>query len=271
MRLYFLMIISVVMLSCNKEAALTPSDFGKLYTLPQGNNSYDDSIMACYNKYQTYILYKFTQQDYVYNYIELKTDSAFVANPLYISAALRFLHTELLNVYPESFLQKTMPFKILLAAYLGSGTNRNPKGFASTISMLAIGWADSALAQKTPAELKLLRGYMHRYYNERAYRVDLVKVPAEFAALAPALYGSVNAANKYSLGVLDPHGNDLNLASDFLSYIEVITSQSKAQLEAGILRPAVDTKGLIRKKYNIVLNYFQTGFGVDLQAIGERP
>jgi len=35
------------------------------------------------------------------------------------------------------------------------------------------------------------------------------------------------------------------------------------------LHPGVDTKGLIRKKYEIVIAYFKSTFGVDLQAIGD--
>lgn len=271
MRIYFLMIIAAVMVACNKEAALTPTPPEVMYTLPQGNNSYDDSIMACYNKYKTYILYKFTQGDYAYNFIDKKADSAFVANPAYIGLALRFFYEQVLNVYPESFLQRTMPYKVLLAAYIGAGQTRSVRGFASTQSMLAIGWADSTLRDKTPAQLKQLRGYLHRHYIERAYRVNSVIIPQEFIALSPALYGNVNNSNRYSLGVLEPHGGALNQATDFLGYVEAITSQSKAQLEAGVLRSTVDTKGIIRKKYNVMISFFQSQYGVDLQAIGERP
>jgi hypothetical protein len=271
MRLYYLLAIITVLFACNKEAALTADPAAPLYTLPQGNHSYDDTIMTHYKKYGSYILYRFTQGDYSYNYIDRKSDSAFNANPAYIGTALRFFKTQLLDLYPEAFLQKTMPFKILLASYIGTSTTRNAKGFSSTNNMLAIGWADSTLAQKTPAELKQLRAYMHRFYIERAYRVKTITVPAAFVALAPPLYSSITAATKYSNGILAPTGTDLNLAIDFLEYVEVIAGTTKAELENTFFKPTVDTRGLIRQKYEIVVNYFLTIHGVDLQAIGDMP
>lgn len=271
MKLYYLLAVVTILFACNKEAALTADPVKPRYTLPQGNHSYDDTIMDLYRKYGTYILYKFSQEDYTYDYTTTKKDSAINANAAYIGTALRFFKTQLLDLYPESFIQKTMPFKILLASYIGSGDTRSPKGFTSGNSMLAIGWADSTLAQKTPAELKQLRSWMHRYYLERAYRVKSIKAPDAFVALAPRLYGDVTEENKYSLGVLVTNGSGMNLGVDFMAYIETITGNTKAQLEAGVLSPQIDTRGLIKKKYDIVINYFLAEFNVDLQAIGELP
>ncbi|MCW3467031.1 hypothetical protein [Chitinophaga nivalis] len=273
MRVYYLLALIILLMACKREAALTPSPATPMYTLPQGNHGYDDTIMTCYKKYGAYILYRFTQDDYSYNYSDRKSDSAFVANPVYISAALQFFKTQLLDVYPESFIQQTIPYKILLASYIGSGATRSAKGFASTNSALAIGWADSTLVQKlqSPAAVKQVRSWLHRYYIERAYRAKIIQVPEAFAALAPSLYGAISPETQYEKGVLGTPGSDLNLVVDFLAYVEAITGNSQAQLEAGLFSRKVDKKGLIRQKYNTVINYFNVTYGVNLQAIGDMP
>lgn len=274
MRRYFVLLASFLMVftACRKEKILTPSVDVPGYTLPQGNHSYDDSIVKFYQKYNCYILYRFTHADFAYNYTTMRPDSAFSANPAYIGNALRFFYDQLVTLYPESFLKKTLPFKVLLASYIGTASKRDTTGFASTISALTIGWADSTLVNKTPAEIKKLRGFLHRFYMERAYRVKSVDIPQAFIRLAPYEYNEVQPYNKYAKGVIgNMYGADMSVVSDFLDYIEAITSHSKAELEATLLSPAVDTKGLIRRKYEIVVNYFTNNFDTNLQAVGEKP
>ena len=50
-----------------------------------------------------------------------------------------------------------------------------------------------------------------------------------------------------------------------------IVSNSYATLTSpgNILDPAVDVNGLIRQRYDMMIAYFKTLFGVDLQAIGD--
>jgi len=57
---------------------------------------------------------------------------------------------------------------------------------------------------------------------------------------------------------------------DWDKIIEAIVSNSYDVLTSSgnILSPDTDTKGVYKKKYDVVINYFKTTFGVDLQAIG---
>lgn len=271
MKTYLFPILALIMMACQKEEKLTPTPYESFYKLPQGNTPADDVIMGIWQKYSTYVLYRFTQADYAYGYTSKKADSAFNANPAYVPHALNFFKDQLMALYPESFLRQTMPFKVLLASYIGAGNNRSATGFASTTSMLAIGWADSTILRKTPAELKKMRGSLHYYYWECAYRTYKVTIPKQFAELALD-YSLLGPANKYANGVISNlPGNILSVGSDFMSYIELLTSHSTVELEAGIFKPGVDTKGLIRKKYNIVNDYCKNTYGVDLQAIGQLP
>ncbi|WP_341843644.1 hypothetical protein [Chitinophaga caseinilytica] len=272
MKSYFIPVLALVLMACKKEAPLTASPVKKFYTLPQGNAPADKDILDIHGKFGTYILYRFSQDDYAYNYYNELKDSAFNANPAYIDTALGFFRHQLMDLYPEKFLRKTMPFKVLLAAYIGTGTARSATGFATTQSMLAIGWADSTLLQKTPAELRKIRSLMHRFYWERAYRTESFVLPPAFLATAPD-YQKINVNNRYSEGIVADgyYSLNLNAGQDFVAYIELITGKTTAELEAGLFQPGIDTKGLIRKRYQIIVDYYKQEFGIDLQAIGQRP
>jgi hypothetical protein len=274
MRLYILTLLSVILMGCHKEAALSPSLPEMPDPLPQGNNSYDDTIKACFDKYQTYILYRFDQADYSYDHISKKTDSAFNANPAYISPVLRLLHEHLFGFLPENFLKKTMPYKILLASYIGGGTARSATGFDFTYASLTVGWADSTLLNiNSPAMLKTLRVNMIRAYMARAYRSTALNVPQEFLLSMPAKlsYANINSVvNKNQCGVIEPWGTQLNVGTDFLGYIQAIATRTKTDIENTYFRPNVDVNGLYKKKYNIVVAYFQSEFGFDLQELGNR-
>lgn len=272
MRPYLFLFLLIVLAACGRESAPTPTPPAPLHVLPQGNGPVDDTILAFHRQYRSYVLYRFSQSDYAWNYTSTKTDTAFNAHPAYIDTALQFFKKQLMVYYPEAFLQQTMPFRILLAAYIGSGQARSATGFASTNGMLAIGWADSTILNKTPAEAKAMRSQLHRCYWERAYRTLSVDIPPAFAALAPAvgyanLYGSYERLTE---GVVST-APALNLAEDFLSYIELITGKTTAELEAGLFQPNIDQKGLIRKKYNAIVDYYRLEQGIDLQAIGQLP
>ncbi|HEY8388459.1 MAG TPA: hypothetical protein VIK74_07635 [Parasegetibacter sp.] len=265
----YLLAAMVTFNSCRKEEKLTASPPQTFYVLPQGNAPADAIIVDFHQKYGSYILYKFNQSDYAYNYVSKHEDSAFNANPEYIDTALNFFMNQLVVHYPDAFLKKTLPFKILLASYIGSGASRSATGFATTRSALTIGWADSTILGKTAAQAKAMRALLHRYYWERAIRTRSVEIPPAFAALAPS-YSTITNTNRYAEGVVAPAGG-IYLEADFLGYIELITGKTTAELESTLFLPATDKKGLIRMKYDAVQEYFLTEYNLDLKAIGQLP
>lgn len=272
MRIYFLVAILAIVTACNKEAALTPDPVQPMYTLPQGNHSYDDSIVAFHKKYDSYILYKFTQYDYAYNYIDKRTDSAFVADPASIPLALQFLKQHLFSFYPDAFLMKTMPFKILLASSISKNGIPSVPAMAASNSMLAFGYANSTLAQKTPAETKQLRAWLNRAYMERALRVGAINIPPDFMVPIPG-YKNLQEYNKYAAGVVEPINEKLNVVTDLLGFIELATGHTYDELTSPghPLSPNVDVNGQVKRRYSIMISYFQNMYGVDLQAIGNTP
>lgn len=279
-----LTLLSCIIISCHKEAPLVPGKPTDFYKLPQGNQPYDDSIVAFYQKYGSFILYRFTEKDLTYDYSRYLTVKGTEGNPAYIKNTLDYFKSQCLDFYPESFLKKTIPFKIILAAAIDTFSLvnattpttpvRSLTGFCASGNMLAIGWADSTLLLQSPARLKQLRGFMHRSYMEQAIQSSAMDIPAEFAKYAPLKYNEVvglEPANGLIERIGDVAPGRRTVMWDFTSYVCAITGHTKAELDATILSPAYDVKGLVKLKYDVVIRFFQNTYGVNLQAIGDHP
>ena len=74
--------------------------------------------------------------------------------------------------------------------------------------------------------------------------------------------------NYYEQGVIDYYRRSPD--QDWDAFMETIVSNTYTTLTSsgGVLHPGIDTKGVIRKKYDVMIAYFKNAFGVDLQAIG---
>ncbi|MGX5817185.1 hypothetical protein ACWKWU_03265 [Chitinophaga lutea] len=267
-----------ILAGCSKEAPLHPPLLPDLYELPQGQ-PYDATILDFKKQYGSYILYQFQPKDVSY-LIGLRTaDTASPGTPAYVPGALDlFLNTALAD-YPEAFRKKTMPLRILLASSAGKplpGGIIAPyeHGIISNKEMLCIGWTNDRLATLTPEEKKNVVAKIHRNYVSRATMGNSITIPRDFIAALPDFFPSNLADDrpeKYTYGLLEAQQTtSYDVHKDFASYVDLVTGHTTAELEAGVLRPSIDTKGLVRKKMGIVVRHLGE-LGVDLQAIGNRP
>lgn len=284
----WLLLLFAGIVACKREVAPVPSGDKYGYQLPQGNHPFDDAIVAFYKKYHCYILYKYTPVDFKYAITTSLGDTSWQADPADIPPALNFLLKECLQLYPDSFLYKVLPDRILLPARIDSLISVaefgqpitfkfvGSTGFATTDYMMAFAWANNKLPQQTPEQLRMLRGWLHQNLWKRAYNTRQLEMPDSFALYSPD-YRYMNETDFYAAGMVariyDAYKmpNSYSLGRDFTDFIAAITSKSAAELENTVLSPAVDVSGLIRVKRDIVLRYYQRKYGIDLQAIGNRP
>ncbi|MFB6454124.1 hypothetical protein ACE38W_02545 [Chitinophaga sp. Hz27] len=263
---------------CHKEN-IKPDPIPDFYALPQGNQSYDDSIVAFHAKYGTYILYKFSAKDFSYDLNQAVKATATVGNTAYVGDALDFLKSECLNFYPEKFLRKTLPFKILLASAIDSADalhseqpyQRSVTGIYGSQTMMCMAWADSTILHLTPEGRKTLRSYLHKGYARQAIVSGAMSIPLSFLKYIPGYSGTGSSTLSFREGIVEDISrvptSDRAPFWDFAGYVGMITGHSKADLDTTYLSPAVDVNGLIQLKYNAVIQFYMEQ-GVDLQAIG---
>lgn len=169
--------------------------------------------------------------------------------------------------------------KLLLCSQLKQPNGTKSIEMVTGLDFLAVDYGSPEIEDLLADETRILKfkNDLHYLFFDRIVmeRKKLV-APKEFEMISE--YGKKpEKKNMFSLGFLD-WGVEMKVNADILSYIKAITSYSYDELIAetedgdytmiGILNPKKDVNGLIRKKYDALIHYFQNTLHMDLQAIG---
>jgi len=298
-KLLYILIVALsswLMTACKKEAKLTPTtapeNVHSEHDLPQGNHPYDADIQQLFDRYHTLFLYKYVRHDLYYavtedlggtydsasdktikaGYFDVPADQA------YVGKQLDLLKELWLHYYPDSLLKGGLPQKVYLVdsfyfAYPGPGkpTDNWPEMhdvFSGGDYMLTA-WGGARIESITPEEKYSMKGQLNSIFLGFAHTLGTVRPTAAFKVVTD--YSALKWNNTYAVGVIEYNWYGSNGPDfDWDSFVKTIVSNSYTVLTSpgGVLDPSVDVNGLIRKKYDIVIAYFMSNYGVDLQAIG---
>ena len=302
----FLMVIFTIILlqSCTKdEAPLTPSGLSEAYSLPPGNNAFDQTIMGYHQSYGTYMLYKFTDKDVYWSPTanskpvmsavgtwSTGADVA-VADPTYIPAQLDLIKKKWFNFYTDKFLKKFLPAKIMLCSKIDSVSTgfvfggstityvKNVKKVAAYYNYdnIEVNYGDASVATLTKQDSLGFVARINLVFIQSIIARGLSTPTSEFINSADYTTAMTTTTQAYGKGIIiSPFS--VTVQADWNAYITAMVSFSEANLNKstvitdgtaqGILNPTKDTTGQIRKRYNMVRNYFINEYQVDLQKIG---
>lgn len=292
-RLLFMVLSLLLWVGCYEEEPLTPTEGLEFkYTVPQGNHDYDVKIVDWYEKNGFYILYKFDPKDIYFNvsywtgpmYDSLYDSwrgniAATVAEEDYVGKQLKFVEDIFLNFYSDTILNTWMPMKLLLCSQLKQPNGTKSIEMVSGLDFLAVDYGSPEIEDLLADETRILKfkNDLHYLFFDRiVIEKKKLVAPKEFEMISE--YGKrVEQKNMFSLGFLET-STDMKVDADLRKYIKTITSYSYEELIAetgasdytmiGILNPKKDVNGLIRKKYDALIHYFQNTLHMDLQAIG---
>lgn len=309
MKIYFnlmiLLTVTAIVSSCTKkEEALTPSNIDVTYKVPQGSSAYDQTIVNYYNDYGTYLLYKFTERDAYWTPTGWKrpilNDAAgnwsgidvAAADPSAVAAQLDLINKSFFSLYPKPFLKQFLPVKLLLCSKVDSIyttgvfnptyiTTKNVKKIAafSSYDNIYINYGDATVNQMTAAEKLAFLARLNQVFFQNISERGLIKPTNEFIISADYTTSNATQAVAYGKGIVGTYISS-NATSDWNAYILAMVTLSEADLNrsvvntnaslVGILNATKDTNGIIKKRYNLVRNYFINTFQLDLQAIGNK-
>ena len=287
--------MTLALAGCYEEDELTatkaPENVYGEWALPQGNHDYDLRIVEKLKKYATFFLYKYEDKDYwwgVKEDIRWKWDTVkkiaksgyaiSEADEDYVGNQLTLLEETWLNYFPDTLLRRTLPYKVLLADTLmyvdGVKLEVDPERFTwkayniySGYDYICVGWGNKNILTMTAEEKNTFKVDLCCGFLKRLLASLLIQRSIEFTSVST--YGSSIGQNQlYENGLLDI--NARSIESDWEAYIKMIVSTPLVKLEAegGFLHESIDVKGMIRKKYDIMVKYFMDEYSIDLQAIG---
>lgn len=270
----------MAMVACHDEDTLTPTEQPEMgYVLPQGNHDFDKRIVAWQEKANFFILYKFADKDIRWQYGGWLNEEKITYTPAdtnYINEQLDLIEEKFLNFYPSGILKEGMPLKLMLLGQLDDYSSHSHKhNIYVNFDGFAVAWGDKSIDDMTAAQRNLFKAEVNQAFMKTLMNKGLLKIPAAFSKVSDYDDEYYEPEEMYDLGFLALYQS--NAKEDFNKYVEVIISNPKSFLESpsededtdeGILTDSKDTSGLIREKYEAVIDYFNS-LGIDLQKIGD--
>jgi len=298
----FALMVAIMIASCKKdEEQLTPSGIDDTYKVPQGNNAFDQTIVSYYKAYGTYMLYKFSEKDVYWTPTGFKKPVATngtwssgaeveQSDPAYVAAQLALIKSKWFDFYTDKFLKQFLPVKIMLCkkvdsvftTYVFTPVYTASKGTKKVAAFynydnIQVNYGDATVSSMTTAEQRAFIYKVNLIFMQSIFARGLCAPTSDFASSADYMSNVTTLAQAYSRGIIMGTSN-ISAQSDWNAYITAMVTYSTPQLNAsvantdstpaGMLNTTKDTAGQIKRRYNIVRNYFISEYGVDLQLIG---
>lgn len=303
---YILIMIIALATGCSDEDDIIPRQENEMsYKLPQGDHDYDEIIVDWYNRYKFYTLYEFTDRDLYWNNTQWEQGFmpgiggnllGKPADPEFVGYQLDLFQQTLLDLYPDS-LFVYMPLKILLCSELwetgyvfdytvmdnvpDSTAICAYKGF----DYFAMNGGNSSILSMTSADKVEMQIALNALFLERLCEKGVIVMPDKFATFSDYTYKYYGGEELFKHGflsawVLKNGDKQGSMANDFASYMKLVTLPL-ATLEAepdrdggsynepsliGALHESRDVNKLVRKKYEVVVEYLRE-LGIDMEQI----
>lgn len=228
------------------------------------------------------------------------------ADPNYVGELIDILEQGLINVYPDSLITNYMPLKVLLCMDLwnvlqGGGYDWDLGEYVSYLDSTKIwayeGWdyiavngGSETMRPISDEEKAELQAAVNSIFLQRLYEGSVLEIPEEFGEVSDySTQGYYTAPTIFEYGFVrdNPLGNfsagtEVMIEEDFESYIPLLARPlSWLEAEPGelyeydvqynqtlILKGVFnrDVNGLIRQKYNILMDMLEEK-GIDIQQL----
>lgn len=280
------MLMIIASPACKKEKVQVSEKENTYYKIPQGNAPYDQQVVNWYNKYGTYVLYRYPKSEYEYAIIGYYgLNMLGPADTAALPTVMNFIQKYWFDFYPDEFLKKYLPRKILLAGVMQyeAGNNAQPVTLSTPLAgfnfMMLPGLDTTFVKQMNKRQLDWKAGVNSLFFSTLFYgTTDEIKaklaLPDEFFQVSKYEQIKVTTYNLYDNGYLATDPNDKtkipSQKDDLKNYLYIMCSYSEKELETGFFAPKWDRKGLIRKKHQLLRKFIKDNWQIDLQAIGNK-
>ncbi len=292
-----------VFAACDNDDVDGASGTGLSVDFPQGDHDYDREFVTFKEQYGSMVLYKFSNAQFRWAVNEYIPYYGTEAKEAYIPKAWSLVKAGL-DVWPEDFVKKCLPYQILLcdSVYSDWSESRSTqikvvRNSCSGYNHIAFGLANERINADDVNTKREVIGDVAYAMISYAVSKDIISVPESFDTLYTKWQSSYPS---YAVnGVIYPGAWGYNgagaidgtakpktgytLAHDFASFVKYIVMYSPETFEELYLNDSFDCGGStydenwnvipdhrIRQKYIAVRDYFKNELGIDLSAIGTK-
>lgn len=203
--------------ACSEDNKLgDPIHLEPPYPLPEkGHSEAEDRVVDFYYKYNTFLLYDYTEEDFSYGNNSSMEYQSLPGDVKYLGAMLDLLEEVWLDLYPEEFKVRYFPFKIYLVDQL-STTNKwsglpTYYDYAVRTSDIVIAGMNESLNSLTAKDKQKLKCIINNAYlsfllNQKdADGNSLLDIPKEFYEISDYKKDFITNANYQAEGNPDKH------------------------------------------------------------------
>lgn len=174
-----------------------------------------------------------------------------------------------------------MSMKLLLCSELiqADFTRLHERGFLYGFDCLIVNYANENITSLPSRKIDLLKDTINMSFLNRLTLTKKIAMSSEFLDVSSYDNVTVDKKNMYEKGYIAPKSGGKRKEDDWKDFLKAIIKTPYTYLTAepkdgdtsfkGILHEKKDVKGMIRKKYDILIRYFKDEYGVDLQKIGD--
>lgn len=290
MKIYRLLVALLLSSCAKKEDVLISSEnVEDTYILPQGNHDYDPYIQRYYDQYGSFLLYKFSKRDAFWSVTTaIESYKLLEADENFVGPQLELLQQSFFRFYEESTLKKFLPIKVLLCSSLTIGTATQqidalflgPTNIVAGYQTFAVNWGNDRVDNMTVQQKNTFKGNVNYSFlrmmdlSGKMSKSDSFKNTSDY--ITPLTQATIAERNVRGFLVT---GAIPGTTTDWNSYLSVIVNNSYETLidpnvsvkdvtSRGILSPIKDRDGLIRKKYQLMIDHYKQNYQIDLQRIG---
>lgn len=285
MKIYLILISLLLLVSCSKDKEITDIvPISTDYKLPQGKSSADDRIVALYNQYSSYFLYEFTERDFVWTLTsDGSTKEAYSyteGDPQYVGDMLDLLDEIWFGFYSKEFHQRYMPYRVFLTSVLINNKDGKECYLRQISNQIAVGYCSKALLAmtgkmkleyKNDLQISLWKDWVDRGVFDiprEFYTVSDYSKEADLYDPSSPDYARVrgfvaNSDGGEWCGWVNWQTKVLEKTHDLRAFLTSMVSKSSEQWESDLQYP------LVKKKYNILRDYFLKEYDFDIQKIGD--
>lgn len=265
-KIFLFLSFFVISYSCYKEDPIKPSveneNFVNIESLKnQGTNIYQQRLLDYFDKYKVLTMYQFNPTLFSYEIVGTPPYSYNPAKEANVGALLDAIDELFYTQIGEKAISKYTPLNILLV----SGLQRSDGDYVLAdcycgLFCITFSGADEQIETWDKERKKQYKDNTTYGFTFRMYDRGLIGEPVDFLSVSDYLNSSVTINNYKELGFInfDPRFG-VNPEKDFQDYLFMALSTTTEELNAtgGLFDPAVDKKGLIRIKYDLIVKFYK--------------
>lgn len=285
-KIFMILAFAAIFCSCSKEDDIVVELDPPRFEVKDSENPTNHYIYEFYKKYSSFILFEYKDEDYKWNLTSNSDFQVTLPKKELKDAGLEYAKQVFLEVYPDSFIKKYFPYKLMLAEKITNFDYMTGEDVevmaASGISCVVISGVKDGIADMTAEEILTAKGQVNAgFWADYMISNNLISIPEDFYKVSKDFYSRpVVAAEGYPLQMdakketygfvaseISPwNGYEylLDMSKDLQSYFEYMFSHKSKEINQ-----LCAEYPRVKQKFDILYKTVKNTFNLDLRTIND--